>query len=112
MEKFDLDFVTIQNPQKMYLAVRQALCCGYFMQVAHKEGGKGNYLTVKDNQVVSLHPSCGLDNSPEWVIFNEFVLTTRPYIRTVTDVKAEWYVFCSFFLSMLFWRAMIAIQAA
>jgi HrpA-like RNA helicase len=98
MEKFDLDFVTIQNPQKMYLAVRQALCCGYFMQVAHKEGEKGNYLTVKDNQVVGLHPSCGLDNSPEWVIFNEFVLTTRPYIRTVTDVKVEWYVFHSFFL--------------
>jgi pre-mRNA-splicing factor ATP-dependent RNA helicase DHX15/PRP43 len=30
--------------------VRQALVCGFFMQVAHKEGEKGNYLTVKDNQ--------------------------------------------------------------
>ena len=39
---------------------------------------------------MSLHPSCGLDNQPEWVLFNEFVLTTKPYIRTVTDVKAEW----------------------
>jgi len=72
------------------LAVRQALVCGFFMQVAHKEGDKGNYLTVKDNQVVALHPSCGLDNQPEWVMFNEFVLTTRPYIRTVTDVRPEW----------------------
>lgn len=26
------------------------------------------------------------------MIFNEFVLTTRPYIRTVTIVKPEWYV--------------------
>jgi len=26
----------------------------------------------------------------EWVMFNEFVLTTRPYIRTVTDVRPEW----------------------
>ena len=43
-------------------------------------------------QVVGLHPSCGLDTQPEWVLFNEFVLTTRPYIRTVSDVKAEWYV--------------------
>ena len=24
------------------------------------------------------------------MLFNEFVLTTKPYIRTVTDVKAEW----------------------
>jgi hypothetical protein len=31
--------------------VRMALVCGFFMQVAHKEGDKGNYLTVKDNQV-------------------------------------------------------------
>jgi len=43
-------------------------------------------------QVVALHPSCGLDTTPDWVIFNEFVLTTRPYIRTVTDVRPEWYV--------------------
>jgi len=60
------------------------------MQVAHKEGEKGNYLTVKDHQVVGLHPSCGLDTQPEWVIFNEFILTTRPYIRTVSEVRVEW----------------------
>ena len=42
-------------------------------------------------QVVGLHPSCGLDTQPEWVLFNEFVLTTRPYIRTVSEVRPEWY---------------------
>lgn len=41
-------------------------------------------------QVVSLHPTCTLDPAPEWVLFNEFILTTRPYIRTVTAVRAEW----------------------
>ncbi|OSX62873.1 hypothetical protein POSPLADRAFT_1180963 [Postia placenta MAD-698-R-SB12] len=90
MERFDIDLVSTQDERKLYLNVRRALVCGYFMQVAHKEGDKGGYLTVKDNQVVSLHPSCGLDNQPEWVIFNEFVLTTKPYIRTVTDVRPEW----------------------
>jgi pre-mRNA-splicing factor ATP-dependent RNA helicase DHX15/PRP43 len=89
--------------------IRKALVCGFFMQVAHKEGEKGFYVTVKDNQVcyldfplkyiitfsfsdqtVSLHPSCGLDFQPEWVLFNEFVLTTRAYIRTVTGIRAEW----------------------
>ncbi|KAH7886626.1 P-loop containing nucleoside triphosphate hydrolase protein [Phlebopus sp. FC_14] len=90
MERYEIELVSIQDPKKIYLAVRQALCCGFFMQVAHKEGEKGNYLTVKDNQVVALHPSCGLDTQPDWVIFNEFVLTTRPYIRTVTDVRPEW----------------------
>ena len=40
--------------------------------------------------MVSLHPSCGLDPLPEWVLFNEFVLTSRPYIRTVTEIRPEW----------------------
>jgi pre-mRNA-splicing factor ATP-dependent RNA helicase DHX15/PRP43 len=90
MERFEVEVISLQDQKKMYMAIRQALCCGFFMQVAHKEGEKGNYMTVKDNQVVALHPSCGLDTQPEWVIFNEFVLTTRPYIRTVTDVRPDW----------------------
>ena len=113
MERFEVELVSIQDERKLWPAVRQALVCGFFMQVAHKqhkEGEKGTYLTVKDNQVssthfkivtwwltvyhqvVALHPSCGLDTQPEWVMFNEFVLTSRPYIRTVTDVRPEWFV--------------------
>jgi pre-mRNA-splicing factor ATP-dependent RNA helicase DHX15/PRP43 len=90
MERFDVDVVSMQDVRKLYLSIRRALVCGFFMQVAHREGEKGNYLTVKDHQVVGLHPSCGLDTKPDWVMFNEFVLTTRPYIRTVTDVNPEW----------------------
>ena len=62
-----------------------------YVQVAHLER-TGHYLTVKDNQVVELHPSTCLDHKPEWVLYNEFVLTTKNYIRTVTDIKPEWYV--------------------
>ncbi|KAJ7740706.1 P-loop containing nucleoside triphosphate hydrolase protein [Mycena maculata] len=90
MERYEVEIVTLSDQNKLYANVRQALVCGFFMQVAHKEGEKGNYLTVKDNQVVALHPSCGMDTQPEWVIFNEFVLTTRPYIRTVTEIRPEW----------------------
>ena len=64
-------------------------------QVAHLER-TGHYLTVKDNQIVQLHPSTCLDHKPEWVLYNEFVLTTKNYIRTVTDIKAEWFVFLYF----------------
>ncbi|KAF8699654.1 P-loop containing nucleoside triphosphate hydrolase protein, partial [Rhizoctonia solani] len=89
MERFDLDLVSIQDERKRSLGVRQALVCGFFMQVAHK-GDKNTYTTVKDHQVVGLHPSCGLDSTPEWVLFNEFVLTTRPFIRTVVEIRPEW----------------------
>lgn len=56
-------------------------------QVAHLER-TGHYLTIKDNQVVQLHPSHALDRKPEWILYNEFVLTSKNYIRTVTEVKA------------------------
>ena len=59
------------------------------MQVAHLER-TGHYLTVKDNQVVDLHPSSALDHKPEWVTYNEFVLTTKNFIRTTTRVSGEW----------------------
>ncbi|XWS36075.1 hypothetical protein CRYUN_Cryun20dG0052800 [Craigia yunnanensis] len=59
--------------------------------VAHLEH-MGHYLTVKDNQVVHLHPSNCLDHKPESVIYNEYVLTSRNFIRAVTDVHSEWLV--------------------
>ena len=54
MERFEIDLISVADDKKRNLAVRQALCNGFFMQVAHKEGEKGNYLTVKDNQVMYL----------------------------------------------------------
>ena len=51
MERFDIDLVSTTDEKALYLNVRKALVCGFFMQVAHKEGEKNGYLTVKDNQV-------------------------------------------------------------
>ena len=50
--------------------------------------------------MVHLHPSNCLDHKPEWVIYNEYVLTSRNFIRTVTDIRGEWVV--SSFLLMIF----------
>lgn len=89
MVRFEVDLVSVEGP-KLYQQVREALVCGFFMQIARKE--ERGYVTIKDNQQVNLHPSCGLDTQPEWVLFNEFVLTARPYIRTVTTINPEWFV--------------------
>lgn len=50
MERFDIELVSLSDQKKLFVNIRQALVCGFFMQIAHKEGEKGNYLTVKDNQ--------------------------------------------------------------
>ena len=51
MERFEVELVSLSDERKLYIKIRQALVCGFFMQVAHKEGGKAKYLTVKDHQV-------------------------------------------------------------
>lgn len=73
-----------------YPNIRRAIASGYFMQVAHLDGAKKSYITVKDNEVVHLHPSCALDRRPEWVLYHEFVLTSRNYVRTVSEVDGDW----------------------
>ncbi|KAF9785477.1 P-loop containing nucleoside triphosphate hydrolase protein [Thelephora terrestris] len=88
MIRFDIELVSAGKGPGLHKRVREALACGFFMQVAHKEGRA--YVTVKDNQKVFIHPSCGLGDKPEWVLFNEFVLTSRPFIRTVTAIDPEW----------------------
>ncbi|KAM7253276.1 hypothetical protein ACFE04_025894 [Oxalis oulophora] len=76
------------NRRDYYVNIRKAMLAGYFMLVAHLERA-GHYLTVKDNQEVHMHPSNCLDHKPEWVIYNEYVLTSRKFIRTVTDIRGE-----------------------
>lgn len=51
MQRYDIDLISLSDQKKLFENIRKALVCGFFMQVAHKEGEKGNYLTVKDNQV-------------------------------------------------------------
>ncbi|PAN09499.2 hypothetical protein PAHAL_2G029600 [Panicum hallii] len=64
------------NSRTYYANIRKALVAGYFMQVAYLEQN-GHYMTVKNNQIVHLHPSNSMDHRPQWVIFDEFVLTAR-----------------------------------
>ena len=73
------------------IAIRRAMTAAFFMQAAHVERG-GHYLTVKDNQMVYLHPSTVLSKRTDWVLYNEFVLTSKNYVRTLTVIQPEWLV--------------------
>jgi len=91
MEKSEVELISTPFEDKNYYTnIRRALLAGFFMQVAKKEGSGKTYKTVKDDQSVLLHPSTVLKHDSEWVVYNEFVLTTKNYIRTVTSVKPEW----------------------
>lgn len=91
MEREEIELMSTPfEDKKYYENIRRALVAGFFMQVAKKEGSSKSYITVKDNQNVLLHPSTVLNQDAEWLVYNEFVLTTKNYIRTVTTIKPEW----------------------
>lgn len=90
MTRLNLEMASSNFHDKDYYPnIRRCLVSGFFMQVAHLEKS-GHYLTVKDNQVVALHPSTCISHKPEWVLYNEFVLTSKNFVRTVTQVRGEW----------------------
>jgi len=90
MEREEIDLVSTSFEDKnYYLNIRRSLVAGFFMQTAKKESSGKTYTTV-DNQSVLLHPSTVLSADSEWVLYNEFVLTSKNYIRTVTAIKPEW----------------------
>lgn len=102
MEREEIELVSTPfEDKKYYENIRKALVAGFFMQVAKKEGNSKTYITVKDNQNVLLHPSTVLQQDSEWLVYNEFVLTTKNFIRTVTTVKAEWLLVSPFMLSSI-----------
>ncbi|KAL8991465.1 MAG: hypothetical protein Q9169_007865 [Polycauliona sp. 2 TL-2023] len=91
MESREVELVSTPfEDKKYYENIRRALVAGFFMQVAMKDAGSKMYVTVKDNQNVLLHPSTVLQTEGEWLVYNEFVLTTKNFVRTVTTVRAEW----------------------
>lgn len=96
MERYDLELVSKYGEigEGVYWDnIKKALVGGFFMQVGKKKLGTGKtYLTVKDNQEVLIHPSTVVSKEGEWMIYNEFVLTSKNYIRTVTTIKPDWLV--------------------
>ncbi|CAK7233252.1 DEAH-box ATP-dependent RNA helicase prp43 [Sporothrix bragantina] len=91
MESHGVELVsTPWGDKNYYTNIRRALVAGFFMQVAHRQASGKIYRTIKDNQAVIIHPSTGVTTDFDWVVYNEFVLTSKQYIRTVTGIKPEW----------------------
>ncbi|KAF1999526.1 pre-mRNA-splicing factor ATP-dependent RNA helicase PRP43 [Amniculicola lignicola CBS 123094] len=93
MERQEIELVsTPHTSPKYYDNIRQALVAGFFMQVAMKQSNNRPYLTVREEQKVVIHPGSTLKHEAEWVLYNEFTLTSANYIRTTTAVKPEWLI--------------------
>ncbi|KAG8085451.1 hypothetical protein GUJ93_ZPchr0010g8750 [Zizania palustris] len=74
-------------------AVRKAITAGYFRHAARLQRDGSSYRSVKGRQTVFIHPSSGTAQAlPPWVVYHDLVLTTKEYMRQVTELKPEWLV--------------------
>lgn len=93
MQRERIELVSTPFEDKNYYTnIKRALIAGFFMFVAKKSNSGKTYVTMKDDQTVQIHPSTVLQHVPEWVLYNEFVLTTKNFIRTLTAIKPEWLI--------------------
>lgn len=75
-----------------YNRVRKAICSGFFRNSAKKDPQEG-YKTLVEGTPVYIHPSSALFNrNPEWLVYNELILTTREYCHNVIAVEPKWLV--------------------
>lgn len=74
-------------------AVKKAILAGFFPHAA-KLQKDGSYRRVREPQTVYVHPSSGLfgESPKKWLVYHELVLTTKEYMRHITEMKPEWLV--------------------
>ena len=71
-------------------AIKKSIISGFFPHSA-KLQNNGTYRRFKNLQSVHIHPSSGLaEVIPRLVLYHEVVLTTKEYMRQVTEIKPEW----------------------
>ncbi|KAJ2731610.1 DEAH-box ATP-dependent RNA helicase prp22 [Coemansia sp. BCRC 34962] len=90
MDRYKQDIVSCGA--RNFDPVRRALCAGFFRHAAKRDPQEG-YKTLIEGTPVYIHPSSALFNkNPEWVIYNNLVMTSKEYMHEVTVVEAKWLV--------------------
>jgi pre-mRNA-splicing factor ATP-dependent RNA helicase DHX16 len=71
--------------------IQKAITAGFFPHSARLQRDGQSYRTVKNGQVVYIHPSGVLnEHRPKWTIYHELVLTSKEYMRSCMPLKPEW----------------------
>ncbi|KAK8511722.1 hypothetical protein V6N13_029316 [Hibiscus sabdariffa] len=89
LERVEIELTSCPNDLE---AIKKTITSGFFPHSARLQKN-GSYRTVKHPQTVYIHPSSGLAQVlPRWVVYHELVLTSKEYMRNVTELKPDWLV--------------------
>lgn len=90
--KFGIDIVSIsrgnRDREKMIL---RGILEGLFMQTSMLNLSTGNYIFLVGSKDASIHPSSSLyKRKPEWIVWSDYIFTSKAYVRTVSEIQPEW----------------------
>lgn len=73
-------------------AILKSLITGYFANVAQRQiDGTYRNIRSKADEQLTIHPTSVLANiKPKWVLYNEIVVTSKKYMREVSEIQVEW----------------------
>lgn len=84
--------IPISSSGRDWDIIRRCICNGFAHQAA-KRSGLGKYMHLKTGMKIDLHPTSalfGLGDLPEYVVYNELLMTTKEYMCCVTAVDPLW----------------------
>lgn len=85
-----------RDGQQEYKNLRKALCVGYANQLAERMIRHNGYRPLGfKSELVQVHPSSVLKSDedgmlPNYVVYHELVVTSRPFMRNVCAVEMRW----------------------
>ncbi|KAL6974883.1 Pre-mRNA-splicing factor ATP-dependent RNA helicase DEAH1, partial [Sarracenia purpurea var. burkii] len=93
LERVEIELTSNSNDVD---GIKKAITAGYYITPSlQRLGTTEEWIlpTVKYPQTVYIHPTSGLAQVlPRWVVYHELVLTTKEYMRQVTELKPDWLV--------------------
>jgi pre-mRNA-splicing factor ATP-dependent RNA helicase DHX15/PRP43 len=79
----------IHDPQILSINVKKSFIEGFYTNIAHFQTS-GSYQVLKENHTVLIHPSSALKKKIPFVLYLDFVLTSRNYIRMLSPIEPNW----------------------
>ncbi|KAK4716063.1 hypothetical protein R3W88_014401 [Solanum pinnatisectum] len=85
-----------RGSQQEYKNLRKALCIGYANQLAERMIRHNGYRPLGfKSELVQVHPSSVLKSDedgmlPNYVVYHELIVTSRPFMRNVCAVEMRW----------------------
>jgi len=87
MSKMDVEF---ESSVSDFDSIQKCVTSGYFFNAAKIRKDRA-YQTIKNHVIAYIHPTSGFFQlRPKYIIYHELILTTKEYMRHISEIKPEW----------------------